>query len=111
MGDKYVCRAPCFYLTKGVCHHIEHWKSVLDPLIRHPIQASQKQNVLKMILEIYGEMNRSRLVDLSKFPRSTVHDLLQGLVYNKVVTIRYKQKKTTGRPMTMYSLNKEKVIE
>jgi len=97
------CQAPCAYNDDGECVYIEHWSVVMKSLIKPPIVV-QKQNVLLLLLKHHGSMTRSQLTELSKFPRSTVYDLMIKLIHRKLVETRFEIRSHTGRPLTIYSL-------
>lgn len=97
------CQAPCAYNDDGECVYIRHWSIVMNSLIPPPLVV-QKQRVLILVLSRYKGLTRSQLTELSRFPRSTVYDLMVKLIRKKMVNVRFELRNHTGRPMTIYSL-------
>jgi len=110
---KIPCNAPCGYLIDGECGHIKYWEAIIDPWHprSRPSIVEQKRNVLKLVLSIHGELSRDQIVELSKFPRSSVYDMLQVLVRREVVIEKHERRKPTGRPTTIYKLNQDMLSE
>lgn len=93
------CNAPCDHSVEGTCNYRSLWSRVIDEMIRDP-----REKVLHMYLFYDGPQTRPELVRSSKFPRSTIYDILQRMISQGYIGTNYEQRSKTGRPMTVYYL-------
>lgn len=69
---------------------------------KKPIVVHRLDNKLLEILISYGPCTRSKLVEVTGVPRSSIYDSLRRLEFKGLITKYSDKKGSTGRPMTFF---------